>query len=366
MKKVLIVSLRAGNGHVKAAEAIEKAIGELNRKDLVVKNIDLLDYSTILSKKFYDNLYLDIVSIAPKFYRWLYYNIDSSTTSFRMIFDRLNVWRFKELVEEFEPDYVVCTHFVPANLLTYWRGRYSWKTKVFLTVTDYDSHTLWVDKGVDQYFVANEDVKNYLISEGIRRDIIRKTGIPIDPKFSKKYDRGEISKKNYLENEFTITIFAGGFKATKISRIFNKIIKEFPNIQIIIVCGRSENLYDALNLVIGKNKNKKIKILKFINNIEEIMSVSDLIITKAGGLTVSECLAMGVPMIISNPIPGQEEENSDFLLKSNAAIRADKADEIVAEIKKVLNNPDILIKLKSGIRKIAKKDAAEKIVEQIV
>ena len=365
-KKVLIVSLKAGAGHIKAAEAIEKAIASSksasNKQNIEVKNIDFLDYASVLSKKFYTQWYIDLVKWAPKFYDYLYHNIDSSSTTFRMIFDRINAQKFKDLILEFKPDIVICTHFVPANLLTYWREKYGLDYKVWLTVTDYEAHKLWIDKEVDLYSVATKDVKDYLIKEGIQSRKIKVTGIPVDLKFSQKYNKKDIFKKLGLKEGFTVSVFSGGFGMGPIGEIFRNIL-DIGNINIIAVAGKNTELKEILEELAGENKN--VKIFGFVNNIEELMAVSDLIISKPGGLTVSESLAMGIPLIMANPIPGQEEANSDFLLKNKAGLRADKPEGIERIVKKILKDKKILVELKRNIKKIAKSNAVVDLIRNI-
>ncbi|HRY60504.1 MAG TPA: glycosyltransferase [Patescibacteria group bacterium] len=379
MKKVLIVSLKAGAGHIKAAEAVEQAIKQKSNKaskqrnnktikqEIIVKNVDLLEYSTILSKKFYTQFYVDVVKYAPKFYDWLYHNIPSSSTDFRLLFDRINANEFKKFIFDFDPDVTVCTHFVAANIINFWREKYGLRTKTLLTVTDYESHSLWIDKDVDIYSVATDSVKKELTKAGIKKDRIFVTGIPIDKKFSKKYDGEKIRKKLEIDKGFTTAIFSGGFGMGPLEGVLRNIQYSIPNIQILVVAGKNIELKEKLEKIAGDNRN--IKIFGFVDNIEELMAVSDIIITKPGGLTVSESLAMGNPLIISNPIPGQEEANSKFLLKNKAALRSDDPKGIAKLVKKVMKDKVLLKKLKTNALKIATPNAADdvaKIVEGLL
>lgn len=363
MKKVLVVSLRAGVGHVKAAEAIERAIKK-NKKDIIVENIDFLDYSNILSKKFYSQLYIDVVKYTPDFYAWLYKNVKTASTSFRLIFDRINAQKFKQEVLKFSPDLIICTHFVAANLLTYWREKNNLNYKVWLVVTDFEAHKLWLDKRVDAYFVAVDFVKKQLIKWGINEKAIHVTGIPINEKFTKTYDKEKTRKKLKIKNIFTIDVFSGGFGMGPVEKIIQSILKIKDDFQIMIITGRNKELYKRMN-ELAKTSDKKILTYGFVDNIEELMTAADIIITKSGGLTVSESMAMGSALLISNPIPGQEEANSRYLLEHKAALRADSPAKITEALKKILNNKDILLKLSSNMKKIAQPVAAKKIIEFI-
>jgi len=361
--KVLIISLRAGAGHVKAAEALKKAFDKIASK-VETKVIDFLDYSTILSKKFYSDLYIDIVNKAPDLYAWLYKRITPTSTTFRLLFDRINAAKFKKYILEYQPDVVIATHFVPANLLTFWRKTYKLKYKVGIVVTDYEAHCLWADKQADFYAVATKEVKKSLIKFGIDAEIIKEIGIPIDLKFLKRYSKNKIYKKFGLKKKFTISIFSGGFGMGPIEKIFENLNNLSEDFQLIVLAGKNKELFSHLKKA-AQRETKKILIFGFVDNIEEVMAISDIIITKAGGLTVTECLAMGVPLMISNPISGQEEANSRYLLSHRAALRADKSDEIKSLIKNIIKNKEILRKLRYNIKKIAKPRAALKIAELI-
>lgn len=362
IKKVLVVSLRAGAGHIKAAEAIENAI-KMKRTDLRVQTIDFLDYSNILSKTFYSKWYVDLVKYAPQLYRLIYEKASPTSTIFRLVFDRINAQPFKEYISKFKPDLIICTHFVAANIVNHWRQKYGFDYKVWLTITDYEAHSLWVDRDVDLNFVALPEVAKYLVQNGIDKKKIKVTGIPIDLKFTKKYDKEKILKKFGLSKKFTVSVFSGGFGMGPLEEILRNIQYSIPNIQVLVVAGKNIELKQKLEKMAGDSKN--IKIFGFVNNMEEFMAVSDIIISKPGGLTVSESLSMGTPLLMANPIPGQEEANVRFLLKNKAGLRVDEPDRIVKLIKKVLKNKRILIELRKNIRKIAKPKAVLEIIKEV-
>lgn len=360
-KRVLVVSLRAGAGHIKAAEAIEKAI-KLKKPNLKVETIDFLDYSNILSKTFYSKWYIDIVKYAPQLYKLLYEKVSPTSTIFRLAFDRINAQPFKKYITKYKPNLIICTHFVAANILNYWKKKYGFKYQVWLTITDYEAHSLWVDSDVDLNFVALPEVANYLVKNGIDKNKIKVTGIPIDLKFTKKYNKEKILRKFGLNKHFTISIFSGGFGMGPVEEIV-RTIRTIGKINILVVAGKNEELRKKLEKIVEGNKN--IKVFGFVNNMEEFMVVSDLIISKPGGLTVSESMALGTPLIMSNPIPGQEEANVRFLLQNKAGLRADEPLKIVKLIKKILKNKKILIELKRNLKKIAKPKAVLEVIKFI-
>lgn len=363
MKKILIVSLKAGAGHLKAAQAIERAI-KLKYPNFEVKNIDLLDYASILSQKFYGDWYLDIAKKVPEFYAWLYDQLDSSSTKIRLLSDRMNTQKFQKFTKDFQPDLVICTHFVPANLLTYWREKYKYQFKIVLILTDYEAHKLWVDNNVDMYTVATEYVKKQFIKYGADEKKVHVTGIPIDVKFSKSFDKNNIRTKLGLKNQFTVALFAGAFGVGPLKEVFTKIIEIEKQFQMIAIAGKNKELYNEF-LELSKKSNKTIRVFGFVDNMEEIMAVSDIAISKAGGLTVSECLAINLPIIVSHPFPGQEEANTRYLLNNQAAFMAEKTEETIDIIQRILKNPLILEQIKANIKTIFKPNAALEIAEFI-
>ncbi|MBM2820923.1 MAG: MurG-like transferase [Candidatus Berkelbacteria bacterium] len=361
MKKILIVSLKAGNGHVQAARAIEVALKE-KHPDFEVKNIDLLDYASILSREFYGNWYMDLVNAVPKFYEFMYERLDARSTKLRLLSDRMSAQKFQKFVFNFNPDLIFATHFVPGNLLTFWREKYKKNYKIITTLTDYEAHPLWIDNKFDLYTVASEEVKDQMINLGAEKEKIFVTGIPIDKKFSQKFDKSKIFSSLGLENKFTIALFAGAFGTGPMIDIFQNILNLNLDFQTIIVAGKNEDLKNKL-IKMSEGKKTKTTTLGFIDNMEEIMAASDIAVSKAGGLTVSESLAINLPLVIINPYPGQEEANTKYLLKNLCAFKADSPSDTAELIKNVLKKPELIKEMRANIKKIAKPNAAFEIVE---
>ncbi|MFA7308692.1 MAG: glycosyltransferase [Patescibacteria group bacterium] len=364
MKKVLIVSLRVGAGHVKAAEALEREIVRAH-PGVEVKNIDFLDYASFLSNKFYGKLAVDVIGKLPELYAWLYKNADmSSSNEARLIFDRMNAQELKKQMVEFNPDLIVCTHFIPASLFVHWRSKYKYDYKIAVTVTDYEAHKLWADRGVDRYFVATPDVKKSLVGYGIQTSRIFCTGIPIDVKFSKRYNRALLCRKYHIAKTFTVGIFSGGFGMGPVKEIWSALEAIPGQFQIIVVAGNNHALKKEMTELAQKSR-KKVVVLGFTDTIEEIMAVVDLIISKPGGLTTAETLAMGVPLLISNPLPGQEEANARYIMKHKAAYRSDDPLGVSEITRIILENTLVLRKLRLATRRIAKPYATAHIVRSL-
>ena len=211
-------------------------------------------------------------------------------------------------------------------------------------------------------------MKDYLISKGIEDNKVFVTGIPISLRFLEKYDKKNIlTDLNFKDDLCTILFFGGGefgLGKTKTIKIFETLVKDFTNIQIIAISGRNKKMKSSFkNIVEANNKNNTVKIFEFTDKVPELMSVSDLVITKPGGLTTSESLASGLPIIIINPIPGQEEENAEFLVEKNVGIWIKKKDCEYDILNHIISNKEILQEMKNNTNLLAKKYSTQNICD---
>ena len=223
----------------------------------------------------------------------------------------------------------------------------------------------------DYFFVANDKMKNYLISKEIPEDKVFVTGIPISSRFLKNYDKKKILNEFDLEeSKKTILFCAGGefgLGKNKTSEIFETLIKNFDNIQVIAIAGKNEKMkLNFENIVKEFNKEKNVKVLEYTNKVPELMAISDLVVSKPGGLTTSESLASNLPMIIINPIPGQEEENAEFLEEKGTGIWIRKSDSAYEIFNDLFSNPEKLENMKKNTEVLAKKHSTEDICKIIL
>ena len=214
-------------------------------------------------------------------------------------------------------------------------------------------------------------MKNYLISKNIPESKIFVTGIPISSRFLKTYDKKEILNEfNLEENKKTILFFAGGefgLGKNRTLQIFEDLVKNFDDIQVIAIAGKNEKMkLNFENIVKEFNKEKNVKVLEYTNKVPELMSISDLVVSKPGGLTTSESLASNLPMIIINPIPGQEEENAEFLEEKGTGVWIRKNDSPYEVLKSIIDNPKKMEKMKENTNILAKKHSTEDICKTIL
>jgi processive 1,2-diacylglycerol beta-glucosyltransferase len=365
MPKILVVSVKAGAGHLKAAEAVEAAFAKY-QPGAEVKNVDLLDYSNELIKYLYGKMYLDVVKALPELYAYSYKHYGSSKKFVkpRFLFDRFNFSDLFRLVEDFEPDIVVATHFISGAVLENYRRKKKKRYRIAVTLTDYEFHPVWLVSNVDRYFTATEEVKSSLLFYGIPPDKIVASGIPVHPKFSEKKDRKELLVKYGLSNRSpVILISAGSFGVTPLGEViadFKAIEDEF---QIVVVCGNNTELKRELE-VKQKSEPRLRKVFGFVDFMDELMALGDLLITKPGGITVSESIAAGLPMIFIEPIPGQEEANADYLVEQGAGIKARNLPVLLYKLSQLIKDPEKLADMSRRAKAISRPYAAKTIAEE--
>jgi len=369
--RVLILSASAGAGHIRAAQAIEKAFLQLKAaKEL--RNIDTLDYTNKLFQKLYSKAYIELVDKAPDVLGWLYDHFDKpwKNQRQRLAFDKLNTGPFIKMVKGYQPDLAVCTHFLPSEIISWLKEKKRLATHQAIIVTDFDVHAMWLCHHYEHYFVAMEETKAHMQELGIAAEKITVSGIPIDPLFAQHKDKIQMRKKHGLDADLpAILISAGGFGVGPMEMLLESLKKLKNKVQVIAICGRNEELKKRLETACGQLPSGcpvKIFPIGYTTDMDEYMSAADLLLGKPGGLTTSEALAKGLPLVIVNPIQGQEERNSDHLLEEGVAIRCNNIPVLAYKIDTLLNDPARLSMMRKSTRRLAKPQAALDIVKKLL
>jgi processive 1,2-diacylglycerol beta-glucosyltransferase len=369
-QKIAVLSVSAGSGHVRAAQAI-KATADKNYPQLEVVHIDLMDHVPTLFKKVYAETYLKIVEHHPAFWGYLYHrsdyeHVNSALSKLRVAIERLNTGKLKKLLKEINPDHVICTHFLPAQLLARQIHENSFKKPVWVMVTDFDVHGLWIQPGMSGYFAANEEVAWKMAERGIKQENIWITGIPVMPEFTEAHDRADCAAEIGLDpGKATLLLMSGGAGVGNLVPLAERLLKANEKYQIIAMAGKNEELLASLKLLETRYSGRLFPI-GFTDKVDRLMAASDLAITKPGGLTTTECLVMGLPMIVVSPIPGQEERNADYLLENGAAMKACDPGAVVWRTDMLLYNRNHLNALKENALHLARPEAAVKILEAVL
>lgn len=365
--RILVFSATFGAGHVRAAEATIEAI----RAKAPGAEITHLDFGAFLSKtlnKIVKNTYIELIKHTPRLWGKFYYRTSKirPDSVVQRLINILGRREFLDYIKELRPNVIICTYPTIAGVLGELRLKRVLQIPIVTVVTDYAVHSQWVHPGVDLYIVGNEEVFQGLTTRGIDPNRIRITGIPISPKFEKKLDREEISSRlKLLPNRLTFLVMGGAFGVLGGAKGVCKILVEAEEaVQALVVCGQDEKLFRSLEGLSDEAKNPLIR-FGYIKNVEELMTVADIIITKAGGLTVSEALTKRLPLIIYKPIPGQEEENAYFVERIGAAKLAKTEEELEKIIHHILSHPEEITKMREAAAKALPGNAAEKAVDSM-
>ncbi len=357
MKKVLIVYATAGIGHKKAAVAVKEALDEIAPIEAEATLIDALDYTNAFFKWSYLRAYLLMVNRLPLLWGFMYYAMDNFyvnvvVSRIRMISNWMNSKKLTEYLIHTKPDVIISTHFFASEVVSDLKEIGILTSKLVTVITDYRLHSWWLADYTDMYIVGGEDARNDMLKRKVDPSKVAVLGIPAEPVFSKALDKRAIREKNGLkEGLFTILVVGGGFGVGPIEGII-KIVKDMP-VQAIVVCGHNEKLVKKI-VDLKESARAEIKVLGFVDNVYEYMEVSDILISKAGGITVTESLAKELPLVVIAPIIGQETRNSDFIISRGAAFRIDKLKDLKGLLEDLISHPEKMEKTRQAIRVIKK------------
>jgi processive 1,2-diacylglycerol beta-glucosyltransferase len=369
-KKILILSASAGAGHLRAAQALEKAFAEAGGGEQV-RHVDTLEFTNPLFRRMYSKAYLDMVNTMPEVLGWLYDQLDKpwKHRPTKFAFEKLNTRPFVKLLRSYQPDVTICTHFLPAEIIAWLRAKAKLDCRQATVVTDFDVHALWLCHRCEHYFVALDETRAHLTELGVSPAKITVSGIPIDPVFSRPADKVAMRKRHGLDPKLmTILISAGGFGVGRVGGLIASLMKLSHPAQIVAICGKNAELKAKIEAQVEGHPpgiGPRVKVLGFTTEMDELMAASDVIVGKPGGLTTSEALARGLAYVVVNPIPGQEERNSDHLLEEGVGIRCNNLPVLAYKVDKLLGDPARLAAMKANALRMARPDAARTIVEAI-
>jgi processive 1,2-diacylglycerol beta-glucosyltransferase len=357
--RILLMYISEVSGHHNATLAIEKALKQLDHR-VCVLNINSFHYTNPIMEKLINRAYMGVIKRTPRVWDYLYDNprFFKQTQRIKDSIHKSNFKKFAVLFEKFKPTAVVCTQAFPCGLIADYKRVFNVKIPLFGVLTDFFPHSYWVYNEVDYYIVPYKEASDRLIKEGIPRERIKQYGIPIDLKFAITDHRKETAKRLGLDlNIPTILIMGGGQGLGPIKKIVTCLNKCRRDFQLIVVAGTNKKLLKWLKKA-KKNYKHRLQVLEYVNNVEQLMEVSDFIISKPGGLTAAEALAKGLPMIIIKPIPGQEENNTQFLLGQGVAIRIKRLENIHIDLERLLGDKEKVRQMRENARKLGRPNSA--------
>lgn len=373
MKKILIFYAAYGGGHLSAAKSIKEYLDN-NYKNIETKLVDCMEYINKPLNTITKTAYTEMAKKAPWAWGKVYSKSEKgpiaeiSTASNKVMSIKLNT-----LLQEYEPDLIISTHPFSSQMCAYLKKKEKLTAKLATVMTDYAPHDQWLVHSdyTDFYFVAHEKMKEQLIEHGINKNKVFATGIPLSNRFLLHYNKEETLNYFGLKpNKKTILFFAGGEFGLGKSKTYDMLktfAENFDNIQIVAIAGRNAKMKKEFEyLVETSNKQDSIKILEYTDKVPELMSISDMVVTKPGGLTTTESLASGLPIIVINPIPGQEEENAEFLESIQVGVWIRKNDDAKEVLERIFDDPNLMKEMKIRARLFAKKHSTEDICNILI
>ena len=363
-KKILLLFISDDSGHHCASVAIEKALHALE-PDMETMNINLFNYTNPIMERVINGAYMSVVKRRPEIWEYLYDNpkVLKQVQALREKIHKHNTGKLKTLLDEFRPDGVICTQAFPCGLIADYKKTFDLDMPLIGVLTDYAPHSYWIFDRVDKYIVPSPETGQKLIDNGVDPARIMQYGIPIDTKFRNKPDGSVICNSLGLSADAPIVLIMGGTQGLgPIRELVMLLNRSHLDFQMIIAAGTNKKLFRWLERH-KRSFRKKSALLPFADNVDELMQVSSVIVTKPGGVTTAEALAKGLPMIIVHPLPGQEAMNTKFLLKEGVAVKAENPADVAILLDELLYNRAKLQQMRDRARNLSRPDSSADIAK---
>lgn len=364
---VLILTASAGAGHVVAARALEEEFRR-TAPSLRVENHDLLTTATPFFRALYAGGYLGIVRHWPAAFGALYDATDRPhggiRSSLRIAVQNINLRRAMRLIETKQPALIVNTHFLPAEIVAQLRRRGRLNCPQATVTTDFQTHALWANPPTERYFTATREGAAHLAACGVSPECVRVTGIPVRAAFRDASPRDAARATLGLEREGPIVLMlCGGFGVGPVERLLRELLGMRLDARIAVIAGKNEPLRARLERA-ARGSARRTSIVGFTDAMHVWMRAADVVVTKPGGLSASEALVCGVPLVLVNPIPGQETRNADYLLEHGAAIRVAEPGLLGFRVETLLADEQRMASMRSAAIALGRPDAAREIVAE--
>jgi processive 1,2-diacylglycerol beta-glucosyltransferase len=362
-RRVMILAAGVGSGHNQAASAVEAALHE-REPDANVHRLDVLETTNDVFSHLMDDTYFQLVSQVPWLVGWGYDNADPPfklAASPLKWLEQLNTLALVRELRSYNPHLVICTHFLPARLVSLMLARKQLRGALTIVTTDFDVQGLWLTSPFSHFFAAREESREYLTTIGIPEDRVSAPGIPVRLDLAEPVDEVEVRRSFGLRPDVpVILVSAGAAGGPYTLNVVRQALRMSQPCQAVVVCGRNAELkQDVEALVAGREDD--FVVLGYTTRMSELMRVASLFVGKPGGLSSSECMAAGLPMVIVNPIPGQEVRNADYLLEEGAAVRCNYPTTVGYKIDALLAEPGRLARMAAAARRVGRPDAGREV-----
>jgi len=364
MSRILLLYASVGTGHKSAAKALAAAFSADPANEVRIE--DTLDYASAAFRLLYAQTYLGVTNYAPRLWKLLYDRSDcndpgqiAAASWLRAAVEHLGVTHLDRLVRQYDPAIVVCTHPLPADLLM--RSRDSSRRPVFVIITDHVAHATWIVPGVAAYCVPSELPRQLLIARGVPAERVHVTGIPVALEAAQPKERVDVRRRHDLPRDLpVICLFGGGLATDRARRIVTGILEIEQPGQLVVVAGRNPELAGAL-ADLRSGRHMRLRVEQYVDYIDDLLAACDLAITKAGGLIVSEALARGRPLLVVDPIPGQEEWNADYVVGMGAGQQLRMPEAVPLAVRQLLRDGPRLASMAARAKHAGRPQAAHDI-----
>lgn len=363
--RVLILSITAGQGHNQVAKSLSEY---LQQEKIDALCMDALEYINPVLMEVVAHGYLMSTKRLPKVYGGAYRlaekrDMEGKDSTLIRLTNSILAKKLIRFVEDYNPDVIVCTHVFASLLVSYLSDKISKNIKTVGIVTDFTIHPYWEDTTMDYYITANEMLTNQAEKKGMSRETVVPIGIPIHPKFANKTDKHEARKMLEIDDVRTVLVMSGSMGYGKVARMIKELDESNLDFQIVSICGYNEKLKRTIDKM---ELSRKIYNYGFTDKVDLFMDAADCIVTKPGGLTTSEALAKGLPMVMANPIPGQEDRNVEFLLNNGAALKVSSTFPVDEAVYQLFTNDARRTTLREIVSFLGRPNSADEFVKFIL
>ena len=359
-KRILFLTTSVGSGHKRAAEAIQAALGAISHKPLNTQTETYFDYLLPVAEKVAAKVYVKTIQLMRQVLKYVYsaQKKNLNRKPGRHFLSIPLIKKYEKAIRNFNPDAIICTQALSSRFSSILKENGKISAQLIAVVTDFDVHPYWFNKHIDRFIVPTGEIKKEFIAQGIPADKIYAFGIPIHPHFSKSRNKPALKKKlGLIEGLPVILIMGGGWGLGPIKKAVLHLNSPEMNFQLIVAAGKNRMLKKELDKSLSRLK-IPLKVYGYVSNVDELMEVSDIAVTKPGGLISSELLAKGLPAILVDVIPGQEEANGKYLISRGAACKIERISRLKDVIQGLLENPTSLEQMRRKAKAAAKPLAA--------
>lgn len=359
-KRILFLTTSVGSGHKRAAEAIQVALDAISYRPFKTQTDTYFDYFLPAAEKVAAKVYVKTIQLMRQALKYVYsvQKKDLNRKPTRHFLSIPLIKKYEKAIRSFNPDAIICTQALSSRFTSILKENGKISASLIAVVTDFDVHPYWFNKHIDRFIVPTGEIKKEFITHGIPADKIYAFGVPIHPRFSKRCNKSALKRKlGLIEDIPVVLIMGGGWGLGPIKKTVLRLDRSEMNLQLIVVAGKNRMLKKKLDKSLSRLK-IPIKVYGYVSNLDELMDVSDIAITKPGGLISSELLAKGLPAILVDVIPGQEEANGEYLINKGAACKIEKLSQLKEVIQGLLENPARLEQMRKKAEAVAKSLAA--------